>query len=144
MGVLGQDFRLQFLGFDPSSDQKQRAETILYELFMEAPSKSFVSVAIQPAGKKFKGWVSILSPVQTFSAVAVGASVTEVAENLFAQGLDQFESWKKQRKVEREMDDAIAKDEQERRPRRNSSAELWPSGAQDGYRSSITRGGTNK
>ena len=115
MAVLDQDFRLRFLGFDPSSDQKQKAKTTLYELYMEAPSESFVSVAIQPFGKKIEGWVSVHSPVQTFCAYGVGASVVEVAEKLYEQGSAEFMAWKKQRQFESEMNEAISKNERQQR-----------------------------
>lgn len=97
MADLDCDFRLRFLGFDPSMDQRRKAKSVLFELYMDAPSESCVNAAIQPFGEKFEGWVTIQSPERTFSTYATGHTAEDVAHGLYEQGSMELKAWKKQR-----------------------------------------------
>jgi hypothetical protein len=95
--MLTEDFKVKFLGFEPSHDVRWMVDILMTELHLKSPNKAFLSATFTLTEGIFEGVIKIRSAAGNFVAKAAGEHLPEIRQQLFSTLGSQLRDWKKRR-----------------------------------------------
>ena len=92
--MLAEDVRILFAGFEPTADLRAGLSILLDQLYLKAPSRSFMSVTLTLTGGIFEGVLAVTSSAGDFVARATDHGAAELASKLGDGVTAQIDRWK--------------------------------------------------
>lgn len=92
--MLAEDYSVQFDGFEPSSETRSAIDIVLRQLYLRAPSRSFLKATFTRTGDIFEGVINITSRAGEFVVEATDKQLKLVGEKLIDGLGSQLEKWR--------------------------------------------------
>ncbi len=95
--MLAEDFKVKFKGFEPTKDMLSMLDSLLNDLHLKSPSRSFLSATFTLTNGIFEGAIKITSTAENFVVNAKDATIGGLRHQLVDKLGRQLKEWKKLR-----------------------------------------------